>query len=172
MITENSKLTTEVIYSDDKQHRYLLRKLWNINLPSVSIIMLSPATSNEIRIDMTTMYIINNCYNQKFGSVDILNLYSKLDSETLETNSENDEVILKSCQKCDTIVLAWGKGNATNKVVNARIDEVLKLLQPHNEKMFSISDGISSGFHPLGRTVRLSWHLVKFQFPTAENAVL
>ena len=71
--------------------------------------MISPSNrAGEVSIDMTTMYVINNCFSQEFGSVDILNLYSKLDSDTLTTCPENDDWLLKSCQKSDKVIYWLG----------------------------------------------------------------
>ena len=41
MITETTAMQTTAIYSDDKTHRYLLRKEWDSEKKSAEIIMLS-----------------------------------------------------------------------------------------------------------------------------------
>lgn len=168
---EKCNVRTEVLYNDEKTHRFSLKKSWDNSKPSVSIIMISPSSrANEVCLDMTTMYTVNNCYEQGFGSVDILNLYSKLNADPFESCSENDERILESCRKSDKILLAWGKGQ-TKKEVIFRIMEIMKKLEPYRDKLYEIGDTSGkSGFHPLGPTVRLQWNLVPFKYPNQNSA--
>lgn len=162
MITEKSVMKTEVLYSDDKQHRYFIKKAWDSNLPTAAIIMLSASNiANTVCLDMTSMYVINNSYKQGFGAVFILNLFSKMDTVSHESNSENDAIILKVAKECDSIIMAYGTGCQSKKAID-RINVVLELLKPYEKKLFEISDGNNSGFHPLGRTVRANWSLIPF----------
>ncbi len=165
-MNEKSNIRTEALYNDDKTHRYILKKSWDNSKPSASIIMISPSSrANEVCMDMTTMYTLNNCYQQGFGSVELLNLYSKLDVNPFENDLENNERIVESCKKADKIILAWGKGQ-TQKTIMFRIMEVLELLKPYKDKLYEIADDRGkSGYHPLGSSVRLKWNLVLFQYP-------
>lgn len=166
MINEKNNMRTEALYNDDKTHRYILKKAWDNNKPSVSIIMIAPSSkAGEVRIDMTSMYVINNCFQQGFGSVEILNLYSKLENGCFESCRENDDQILRSCQKAEKVILAWGKGQS-QKMVDKRIEEVLALLKLYQDKLYEIADRSGkAGLHPLGTSVRLQWHLVPYQYP-------
>ncbi len=167
MINEKNNMRTEVLFSDDKMHRFILKKSWDNNKPMVSIIMIAPSTkAGDICNDMTTMYVVNNCFYQGFGSVEILNLYSKLDAKPFENCRENDEWILKSCQKSNKVILAWGKWQMQKSASN-RISEVIKLLQPLKEKLFEIADDSGKrGLHPLCASVRLKWNLVPYPYPS------
>ncbi len=169
-MNEKSIIRTEALYNDEKTHRYSLKKSWDNSKPSASIIMISPSSrANEIAMDVTSLYVVNNCYQLGYGSVEILNLYSKLDADPFENDSENNEWILKSCQKADKVILAWGKGQ-TQKAVDNRIQEVLKLLEPFRDKLYEIADSSGKhGFHPLGATVRLKWNLIPFAYPEKED---
>lgn len=127
-------MRTEVLYNDEKTHRYSLKKSWDSSKPSASIIMISLSDrANEICLDMTTIYTVNNCYHQGFGSVEILNLYSKINAEPFENDLENNERIIDSCKKTDKIIFACGKAQ-TKKDILFRIMEVLKLLEPYEDK--------------------------------------
>lgn len=163
-------MRTEVLYNDEKTHRYSLKKSWDSSKPSASVIMISPSDrANEICLDMTTMYTVNNCYRQGFGSVEILNLYSKINAKPFETDLENNERIIDSCKKADKIIFAWGKGQTKNDIL-FRIMEILKLLEPYKDKIYEISDESGkNGYHPLGASVRLNWILVPFQYPKSET---
>jgi hypothetical protein len=73
---------------------------------------------------------------------------------------------LKSCQKADKVILAWGKCQ-TQKSVDDRISEVVKLLEPLKEKLYEIADESGKrGLHPLSASVRLKWNLVPYRYPS------
>jgi len=163
---DKCNVRTEVLYNDDRTHRFSLKKVWDSSKPSASVIMISPSSrANEVCMDMTTMYTVNNCFRQGFGSVDILNLYSGVDMEPFVNDDENNGRISDSCKKADKVILAWGKGQ-TKQAVLYRIMEVLKLLRPYKDKIYEIADEHGKrGYHPLGSSVRLGWVLVPFEYP-------
>jgi len=78
------------------------------------IIMKNPNEANIIKMDATTMYIINNLMD--YGSVYIVNLFSIMADKLRFWNKtpddllgqENDFNIIKSAEKADIILLAWG----------------------------------------------------------------
>ena len=59
-ITEKTVMKTEVIYNDDRTHRYLLRKEWDKAKPKAAIIMLYPSNADTITVDHTTMFVLSN----------------------------------------------------------------------------------------------------------------
>ena len=165
MLTVKATMKSEALYSDDKEHRFLIKRTWNATQPSAAILMLAPSdTANEIAMDMTGMYVLNNCQKQGFGSVAILNLYSGLQRDSYLNSNDNDSTILKTCKEAHTVILAYGTGCQT-KQVQGRIRQVLQLLEPLADKLCQIADGHGAGYHPLGRTVRHQWELVPFSLP-------
>ena len=54
-----STLETEAIFSDDKQHRYLLKKTWDDKKQSIVIITMYPNMTGMLQIDLTTQLIMN-----------------------------------------------------------------------------------------------------------------
>jgi len=76
VLTEKSMIKTEAIFSENKTHRYLLRKEWNKTKKKVMVIMINPSSADKVRIDHTTMYVINNLSKMDFGLVDIVNIFS------------------------------------------------------------------------------------------------
>ncbi len=166
MINEKNNTRTEALYNDEKTHRFILRKAWDNAKPGASVIMIAPSRkANEVMMDMTSLYVVNNCFQLGFGSVEILNLYSGLDGNKLATTPDNDEWIQKSCHKANTVILAWGKGQ-TSKEVTIRIQEVVSLLEPYRDKLQEIADKHGrQGFHPLHASVRLHWELKPFVYP-------
>ena len=114
-IVNRMSLRTEVVYSDDMNHRYIIRKEWDKNKPKATIIMINPSTADEIEMDRTTMNIINNLKRLNYTSVDICNLFSYItpklkigDSLDELLHPENDIYIEKSDLKCDSLIIAWG----------------------------------------------------------------
>ena len=72
MITETTAMQTTAIYSDDKTHRYLLRKEWDSEKKSAEIIMLYPSSADTVTVDHTTMFVLRNLERLNYGSVNIL----------------------------------------------------------------------------------------------------
>lgn len=166
-IIEKSIIKTEAYFSEDKKHRYLLRKEWDKNKKKAVVIMINPSTAQEIVTDHTTMFVINNLSKLDYGSVDIVNMFSKVGTklrlgvEMKElVGDETDEFISKSVEKADLVVIAWGKGADNSKRITERQEQLKQLLEPFKEKLHQIGE---IGFHPLCPQVRQSWILVKFK---------
>jgi hypothetical protein len=178
MLTEKVTMKTETIFSDDRKHRYLLRKEWDVKKPKATIIMTNPSTANILMMDYTTLYIVNNLVRLDFGAVDVVNLISKSTTkmrvkedlgEVLD--SVNLDYIIKSADKSDKVLIAWGKLGENNKKVRDLQEELLQHLKPFKEKLCEISDEDGhSGFHPLAPQVRFVWALKKYE-PVAPKAV-
>jgi hypothetical protein len=171
MLTDRVTMKTETIFSDDRKHRYLLRKEWDVKKPKATIIMTNPSTADILMMDYTTLYIINNLVRLDFGSVDIVNLLSKATTKLQlkqdlddAMNSVNLEYITKSVEKADNIIIAWGKLGENNKKVRDLQDDLLNHLKSFKEKLYEIADGQgNSGFHPLAPQVRSVWVLKKYE---------
>ena len=172
MLTDRATVKTEVIFSDDRQQRYLLRKEWEAKLPKATIVMTNPSTADILLIDHTTMYIINNLVRLSYGGVDIVNLVSKpttkikVKEDMLELDMTNVNIILKSAEKSETVIIAWGKLGENNKKVRDIQDQLLSVLRPFADKLHEIADEKgASGFHPLAPQIRFAWILKKFEIP-------
>ncbi len=168
-VTHKSTMKTEAHFSEDGKHRYLLKKEWNRNKKKAMVIMKNPSDAGQLILDHTTMFVINNLVRLDYGSVEILNLYSKINAKTIkemdenkESMTANDTQIGNSASRADTIVLAWGMGCSTSKKATERQQTVLKLLVKHKDKLVVIeAENGRSGFHPLSPQVRRSWKLRK-----------
>ncbi|MGL4999707.1 MAG: DUF1643 domain-containing protein, partial [Cetobacterium sp.] len=151
MITEKSTLKTEVKFSEDKQYRYLLSKEWNNKKKRALLIMTNPSSANDLKIDFTTLYCINNLSDLDYGIADIVNIYPKvmnkltISNVTTEHIQINDDLIVELAEKVDTIILAWGKKGNNSKKIEARENEILKKLEKYIEKTFYIGDGEDIG---------------------------
>jgi hypothetical protein len=173
MLTEKATVKTEAIFSDDRKHRYLLRKEWDTKKPKATIIMTNPSTADMLTMDYTTLYIMNNIVKLDFGAIDIVNLVSKMTTKLdvakdldPKPNAENIDIVIKSAEKADKVILAWGKIGENNKKIRDVQDYFIERLKPFKEKLCVIAskDG-SSGFHPLAPQIRFSWILQKYDPP-------
>ena len=168
MLTESITLKSKAIFSDNKKHRLLLHKEWDKSKPMATIILINPNTADTLNVDTTTMLIINNLNELGFGSVDIVNMYSRIalklyfrinsDSDLLHL--ENDETILKSAEKSDKIIIAWGSVGNNSQRVRERQKDILEMLINCNDKICIITDGnTNKGYHSLTPKVREKWYL-------------
>ena len=105
MITETTAMQTTAIYSDDKTHRYLLRKEWNSEKKSAEIIMLYPSSADTVTVDHTTMFVLRNLERLNYGS------------EPLKTGakSKNGQGVPDS-RKADEVRLYALRGGLTTKM--------------------------------------------------------
>lgn len=171
MIEENNKMVTRAVFSEDKSHRYLLSKEWDVSLANAVVIMLQAGKSNALIQDVTTCNIIN-CVSQldeSYGSVNIVNLFSRLDLELDTdididdfTDEENDRQIEKVAEGAELIILAYGKAQETNLCVKQRAREVVSLLENYKDKMYLMGDSKGrKGFSAMYPKVRNQWFLYK-----------
>ncbi len=172
-VIEKDVIRCEAVFDSGKNHRFLLKRTWNKDAPVAMVITINPNTSTNLIYDATTQYTMNNIARLgNYGGVVMVNLYSRLTSKLDFKNNSleelnhpvNDEYILKAASEAEVIIIAYGKGIESNKHITERAAEVIKLLEPHKNKMKLISDGKSMvGAHPLHPSVRKGWVLVDFQ---------
>ena len=168
MDVEKTVLKTEAYFSEDRKHRYLLRKEWDKAKHRAMVLMINPSDADGIVMDMTTQLVVNNLSKLDYGSVDILNLYSVIGrlstrTETEEHKIENLKAIMQSSDKATKIILAYGAIGKSNKTVQARIDELLGSLEAYRDKIFYLTDvGRETLYHPLVPNVRSKWELVQY----------
>ena len=174
MITEKLNIRMDSVFSDDKKHRFLLRKTWGKTGKIATIIMINPNISECLITGMTE----NNVYNGiarfgDFAAVNIVNLYSLItpkitfrwnNDEDLYT-SENDIEILKAVRDSDQTILAWGTIADNNNRVKKRVLDVMTMLADYKDKLYFIRYGEKEGLHPLCPQLRSSlWELSKVNY--------
>lgn len=161
MKTLKSTLRTEVLMNDEGSHRYLIKKDWSSKGKErvMTVIMIQFSNSDIIQLDMTTLYVINNVQQLGYNVVNIVNIFSGIDKEHV-TDSENNTQILKAIEESEIVV--WGVGTAGkyNKAIQTRVEEVIKIINKHKNKLYILTDGKTDiPRHPLSPNVRLEWHL-------------
>ena len=166
METIKSILETEALFSDDQQHRYLLKKTWDSEKQTLTIITMYPNFMGLLRIDLTTQLIMNKVSEMDaFGSINFVNLYSNittpLNLKHLENAYDNhtDIQIMKAVKESDEVILAWG-AYAKKPVVEARVNEVLEMLKLHKKKVKQlVNPATNEIMHPLNPKARQKWTL-------------
>ena len=164
MNTITTTLTTEAVFSDDGLKRYLLRKTWNTDLPTLAVVLLAPSAASGIALDNTTILVVNNAERLGYGSVAIVNLFATLNDFALTQaevqDPENLEAILSVCKSADRIIYASGTGKSSSKIFQRRQEQVLAALLPYESKLSCLcnSEGKARLQHPLSPSVR-TWYL-------------
>lgn len=159
---EKSVIKTEAIFSEDRQHRYLLRKEWDKNKKKAMVLMVSPSYADGVITDTTTMCVVNNLYRLDYGGVDIVNLYSavdgsRCDDEGADSNgNQNMDQIQASAAKVDIIIIAWGRAGETHKGIQERQRKAVETMKVYNDKLYAIQ------FHPLSPAMRKDWKIEKY----------
>ncbi|MHD0445112.1 DUF1643 domain-containing protein [Staphylococcus cohnii] len=154
------------MFSDDKQHRYLLKKTWDEKKQSIVIITMYPNMTGMLQIDLTTQLIMNKISEiDEYGAIYFVNLYSNITTPINLKHIENshdkhtDIHIMKAVKESDEVILAWG-AYAKKPVVEARVNEVLEMLKPHNKKVKRlINSATNEIMHPLNPKARNKWIL-------------
>ncbi|WP_210145747.1 DUF1643 domain-containing protein [Staphylococcus sp. GDK8D75P] len=157
-------LETEAIFSDDNQHRYLLKKTWDKDKKIISVITCYPNFEGTKKLDLTTQLILNKVSEMKdFGSINFVNLYSNIATPVNLKHLENaydkhtDIQIMKAVKESDDVILAWG-AYAKKPVVEARVNEVLEMLKPHKKKVKQLVNPVTKEImHPLNPKARSKW---------------
>jgi len=168
MRTITSTISNEAVFSDDNRHRLLLRKVWDSEKPSAMIVMINPNSADELSSDTTTMLVMNNLQKLGYGSVDIVNLYTKItgkihfrfNSDDDLLDPDTDSIILKSAETADTIIIGWGTVGLHNMRIRERQKVVLDMLKPFSDKICQIGE---NGCHPLTPSIRNCWDLVPYE---------
>ncbi|WP_312573803.1 DUF1643 domain-containing protein [Staphylococcus saprophyticus] len=157
-------LETEAIFSDDNQHRYLLKKTWDNDKKIISVITCYPNFEGTKKLDLTTQLIMNKVVEMdEFGSIHFVNLYSNITTPINIKHLENshdkhtDIQIMKAVKESDKVLLAWGSF-AKKPLVRTRVNEVLDMLKPHKNKISTLTNPQTNEImHPLNPYARKTW---------------
>ena len=174
MKTQTTQIKSKALFSDDGLHRLLLRKEWDKNKKTAMIITINPNTADTLNMDLTTMLVINNLNKLGFGSVNIVNLYSKImpklslrfNSDDDLIDSETDTIIEQYAAMSNAIIIAWGSVGNNSQRVRDRQTELLEMLSKHENKLYQIGE---NGYHPLTPAVRNEWELEPYNMEVNEN---
>ncbi len=125
-----------------------------------------PNMTGMLQIDLTIQLIMNKISEMdEYGAIYFVNLYSNITTPINLKHIENshdkhtDIHIMKAVKESDEVILAWG-AYAKKPVVEARVNEVLEMLKPHNKKVKRlINSATNEIMHPLNPKARNKWIL-------------
>lgn len=172
MPIEVAAMKMKCVFSEDSGHRFLMKKVWNKELPQANIITIAPSECHNVVSDLTTNIITNNLHLLGFGGYTMTNLISKIGIDVKRAknnikdlwNNETDKHILSCAEAADTIIIAWGSFAKTRKQFADREKQVFELLKPYQNKVYQITDGADRQFlHPLTPCVRNSFILTPYK---------
>ncbi|HDJ3537994.1 TPA: DUF1643 domain-containing protein [Staphylococcus aureus] len=166
MNTIKSTINTEAIFSDDEQHRYLLKKTWDEKKPACTVITMYPHLDGVLSLDLTTVLILNQLANtEQYGAVYLVNLFSNIRTpENLKHiknpyDEHTDIHLMKAISESDTVILAYGV-YAKRPVVIDRVEQVMEMLKPHKKKVKKLINPVTNEImHPLNPKARQKWIL-------------
>ncbi|MGE7913245.1 DUF1643 domain-containing protein [Lysinibacillus xylanilyticus] len=166
-----SILKTEVTYDDEMKNRYLVKKEWDKNKGKALILMKNAGQADEIVLDQTTMYVINNLAKLDYGSVIIMNLFPSLEGkETNESATENLKCVQEEVTKVDDVIIAIGTGAEANKEALKRLHMIVAILLDKKANILQIECPKGrKGFHPLYPAVKNEWKLVAYEIPPVKQ---
>ena len=103
------------VFSSCRKYRYSLTRSWNLTENYVLFIGLNPSIADEMVDDPTLTRCINFAKDWGYGGLIMVNLFaymstypSELKKIKLPIGKENNKYILKSHQKSQSTVVAWG----------------------------------------------------------------
>lgn len=109
------QIKRDAIFDKDKNHRYILTRIWNENKPFVMFIGLNPSTANATEDDPTIRSVQRIANKNGFGGIYMVNCFPYISTNPKEMKqcSEqdiviNDKFILNAKSNCLEVVFAWG----------------------------------------------------------------
>ena len=120
------------IFSNDRQYRYSLWRIWSPNKPLLTAICLNPSVASEIKDDPTITRLQSRAYKAGYGGLLMANLYAYVSTnpKSLLSNSNsvgefNDYYIKQMVKLSDRQLCGWG----SFKPVSQRAPAVLTMLK-------------------------------------------
>lgn len=160
IVQECECIKCEAIFSDDKKHRYWLKKTWDESKPHACVIMFNPHFSDCLRADNTTNKIMNyllGIEDKDYGGIYFMNLYSIMTSnkDTVKNDfktkipKECNEYLRKAIEGSQDIFLAWGVNEDNEKRIK-RVKEIIDHVIPHKKiyRIYVEVKGESKPYHP------------------------
>lgn len=137
------------IFSNCREYRYALWRIWDKSKPYVMFIGLNPSTANEITDDPTIKRVQRFAHEWGFGGVYMLNCFPYIstnptDLQDISPDRLNDEHLFNCSQLCNMVVFAWGSFDV---VKDKGRDKELMIMFPDAMALIINRDG--SPRHPL-----------------------
>ena len=145
MVYKEIKIKTELVSSDDLQYTYSITKtIEGIDGKDGIIIQINPTITVEqiTELDNTTMHLLNHMQEIGFRSVQMINLFSKVNkgkmsSKNLELDIDNikyiESIMKDKSFKDKVFVVAWGATMINSKICNEAKRQIITMFRKHNK---------------------------------------
>lgn len=149
----SEKINKGAEFSDCRNYRYALWRIWNASKPLLMFIGLNPSTANEDENDPTIRSVERISKTNGYGGFYMMNCwaYVSTDPERLRQHrwnelvcKWNDNMLIVTKAKCKDVVFAWGSFMIVRET--GRDKELLKMF-PNAKALFINKNG--SPKHPL-----------------------
>lgn len=165
-------IKSTVVLSDDDNYRYKLTRVWDVEKPSATVVMLNPSKADMLVTDRTVMNVSNYLIQNGFGSLTVVNLFSYRTTDPKHLNQRderqevlNDGYLNQAFADSDVIIVAWIRDK--DKYVT-RKREVEKLLSAYSDRIKCFEDGKGKKLrHP--RDLGSDWRLIDYEFMYINN---
>ena len=180
MVTQEGTIRITATFSEDRKHRYALKRIWSDDdsLPMATCLMSNaPDTQDITKGCLTSMLIQNQLAALGYRGCVLVNLFSygcqKLDlSGDISglTDDTNTEQILQAVSETDVCVVAIGSLTKTYKKAAVFQNRLFALLRERGfeGKVHTIAAPCGAeGLHPLSGKLREvgTWRIVPFALP-------
>lgn len=134
-------------FSNCRNYRYALWRVWNEKLPLIMFIGLNPSKANEVDEDPTIKRVFSFARNWGYGGFYMMNLFAYVTTKPdnlkcVDPLGENDLWLERVAVKCQDIIYAWG----AFKVARERAT-IVKRKFPNGKALVINKDGTPR--HPL-----------------------
>lgn len=135
-------------FSECRNYRYVLYRIWDVSKPRVMCIGLNPSTANSDTDDPTISNLIRILENLGYGGLYMTNLFALVSPHPDDLRKcpdpvkDNDKWLMKIKDVCQEVIFCWG--NFKQGIY--RVKKVAPMFQ--NAKCFGKSKN-GSPLHPL-----------------------
>lgn len=146
-------LEKDAVVSGCLRYRYLLRRIWDYELPRLLVVMLNPSIADGKIDDPTIKQLVRLSAAVNFGGFEVVNLFAfrATDPQQLYEVDDpiglnNDTMIKLALMRCDMVACGWG----AHKMAVKRGRKVWELLREQRPAIFCF-DKTKAGApkHPL-----------------------
>lgn len=136
-------------FSDCKNYRFALWRIWDKTKPLVMFIGLNPSTANEIKNDPTTKRVCAISKHNGYGGVYMMNCFPFISTDPTQLydcklSIDNEAWLKEIASMSKDIVFAWGNFEVVRKL---GVDYILSQWFPHAKALHINKNG--SPKHPL-----------------------
>lgn len=176
MIIERGKHDAEARFSDDRRHRYLLRRNLGerpleelIAYRTCVFAMLNPSTADAFKLDPTVKRCVTFATNWGYDVLEVVNLFALRSPHPSDlyaarpadrgTFGPNDSHILTRCANADLVIAAWGNhghdrrlSTYGGRLESTRGEYVREMLELEGVELYHLGLSKSGApLHPLAR---------------------